>query len=47
MTFDRQGNLYFADYSHNVVRKIDTSGKITLLYGVAGATGDSSNDPKG
>ena len=46
MTFDRQGNLYFADWSHNVVRKIDTNGKITLVYGVAGATGDSSNDPK-
>ena len=26
MTFDRQGNLYFADYSHNVVRK-----KLTLV----------------
>ena len=46
MTFDRQGNLYFADFSHHVVRKIDTNGKITLVYGVAGATGDSSNDPK-
>ena len=46
MAMDQFGNLYFADFEHHVVRKIDTNGTITSVYGVGGASGDSSNDPK-
>ena len=48
MTFDRYGNLYFADPNHHVVRKIDTNGIITKLYGIDGETaGNSDSNPKG
>ena len=48
MTFDRYGNLYFADPNHHVVRKVDTNGNITKLYGIDGETaGNSDSNPKG
>ena len=48
MTFDRYGNLYFADPNHHVVRKVDTNGNITKLYGIDGETaGNSDSIPKG
>jgi len=46
MVLDQFGNLYFADYTHHVVRKIDTNGVITLVYGVGGEWGTSSDSPK-
>lgn len=40
---DTVGNLYFCDHLNHVVRKIDTSGKITTIAGtgVAGYNGDN------
>ena len=46
MAIDQFGNLFFADYTHHVVRKIDTNGVITLVYGVGGSYGDSNDNPK-
>ena len=46
MVLDQFGNLYFADYTHHVVRKIDTNGVITLVYGVGGESGTYSDSPK-
>jgi len=46
MVLDQFGNLYFADYTHHVVRKIDTNGVMTLVYGVGGESGTYSDSPK-
>ncbi|MBI3426214.1 MAG: hypothetical protein HY011_25065 [Acidobacteria bacterium] len=42
LVFDRQGNLFFTDSLNNVVRKIDTTGKITTIAGTGqeGFAGD-------
>src|SRR6185312_9626758 len=34
---DKQGNIYFADYNNQAIRKIDPFGNITTLAGGAGA----------
>jgi len=40
-TFDASGNLYFADYGANLVRKVDaTTGLIATVAGKAGTAGD-------
>lgn len=41
---DASGNLYIADSNNNVVRKVDTTGKITTVAGngTAGYTGDGN-----
>jgi NHL repeat-containing protein len=36
LAFDGRGNLYFADWGNNCIRKIDTAGIITTVAGVAG-----------
>ena len=43
LAVDSSGNLYLADASHSVVRKIDTAGIITTFAGtgVAGTSGDN------
>lgn len=44
MTFDASGNMYFADFGNNVIRKISTSNIITTVAGIPGTlpayTGD-------
>ncbi|HEY9898945.1 MAG TPA: IPT/TIG domain-containing protein [Pantanalinema sp.] len=42
LTFDKAGNLYFADTNNHRIRKVDTSGNISTVAGtgVAGGTGD-------
>ena len=44
ITLDGAGNVYFADYSNQRIRKIDASGIITSIAGTgtAGYTGDGS-----
>ena len=44
ITVDATGNVYFADYSNNRIRKISTAGIITTIAGngTAGFTGDGS-----
>ena len=48
MIFDNAGNLFIADASNNVVRKISTAGIITTIvgngYGAGAATGGYSGD---
>jgi len=43
LAFDRSGNLYIADSAEDVVRKVDTSGKISTFAGTGqgGFTGDN------
>jgi trimeric autotransporter adhesin len=45
MVFDGDGNLYFSDLTHSVVRRISTAGIISTVAGtgVAGFTGDGGN----
>lgn len=40
ITTDAAGNIYFTDYSNNVVRKIDPSGTISLVAGSGSSVGD-------
>ncbi len=44
LTFDAMGNLYLADYSNSVIRKINTLGIITTIAGngTQGYTGDGA-----
>lgn len=44
LTIDSIGNLYFAEAQYNQVRKIDTSGIITTIAGIANMTGSFSGD---
>lgn len=44
LTIDSIGNLYFAEAQYNQVRKIDTTGIITTIAGVANMTGSFSGD---
>ena len=41
IALDAAGNIYFTDYSQNVVRKINTSGIISTIAGVGGIAGYS------
>jgi len=41
MAFDSSGNLYFADKGNQIVRKLDTSGKVTTIAG--GVNNDGFN----
>ncbi|MEO8699428.1 MAG: hypothetical protein ABI867_05265 [Kofleriaceae bacterium] len=43
LTYDPQGNLYFADTDNNRIRKVDTSGIVTTIAGngTAGYSGDN------
>jgi hypothetical protein len=43
VTADSQGNVYIADTNNNVVRKVDTTGKITLFAGTPGVSGNSGD----
>ena len=36
LDIDSNGNLYFADYSNHVIRKVDTNGVITTVAGTGG-----------
>ena len=45
ITVDTVGNFYFAEYSRNVIRRVDKNGTMTVfagLYDVAGFSGDGS-----
>ncbi len=43
VAFDPSGNLYIADDEANVVRKVDTTGKITTFAGIGGPAGFSGD----
>jgi sugar lactone lactonase YvrE len=43
VAFDPSGNLYIADTPANVVRKVDTTGKITTFAGTGGPAGFSGD----
>ena len=43
LAFDVAGNLFFADWSNHVVRKINTSGIITTVAGTGGVSGYSGD----
>jgi len=43
VTADSQGNVYIADTNNNVVRKVDTTGTITLFAGTPGVSGNSGD----
>ena len=43
IAFDGDKNLYFCDYNNNVVRKVDTSGKITTYAGTGYGAGNPIN----
>jgi sugar lactone lactonase YvrE len=43
VTADAQGNVYIADTNNNVVRKVDTTGTITLFAGTPGVSGNSGD----
>lgn len=45
ITVDGAGNLYFTDYSNNVVRKIDLSGNISTVAGSSTATALGDGGP--
>jgi hypothetical protein len=42
---DSAGNVYFADYQDNAIRKIDTSGYISTIVGVDNPSGTLSSTP--
>ena len=45
ITVDTMGNFYFAEYSRNVIRRVDTNGTMTVfagVYNLAGFSGDGS-----
>jgi sugar lactone lactonase YvrE len=44
ITIDALGNIYFAERQYNQVRKIDASGVITTIAGVANMTGGFAGD---
>jgi sugar lactone lactonase YvrE len=44
VTADAQGNVYIADTNNNVVRKVDTTGTITLFAGTPGVSGNSGDN---
>jgi trimeric autotransporter adhesin len=39
LAVDSKGNVYFADYSNNVVREVTTGGTITTIAGIGGIAG--------
>jgi hypothetical protein len=39
LAMDSNRNIYIADASHHVIRKIDTSNNVTIFAGIAGVTG--------
>ncbi len=41
---DRFGNLYIADWGNNLIRKVNSSGIITTVAGIAGGVGGYSGD---
>lgn len=41
ITMDAQNNLYVADYGNHTIRKITSSGAVTTIAGVAGASGNT------
>jgi sugar lactone lactonase YvrE len=43
LALDRSGNLYIADSSNSIVRKVDTNGIITTMAGAAGKFGFSGD----
>jgi sugar lactone lactonase YvrE len=43
VTADAQGNVYIADTNNNVVRRVDTTGTITLFAGTPGVSGNSGD----
>jgi hypothetical protein len=47
ITFDTDGNLYFADTSNALIRRIDTAGNVTRVAGLPPVAGTASNGYSG
>ena len=43
IVFDATGNLYFAETANHVIRKLDTTGQITIIAGTIGTQGFSGD----
>ncbi|TDO25362.1 gliding motility-associated-like protein [Sediminibacterium goheungense] len=43
LVIDKAGNIYFDDYAHSVIRKIDVNGIITVFAGTTGQSGYSGD----
>ncbi len=43
LVIDKAGNIYFDDYAHSVIRKIDVNGVITVFAGSTGQSGYSGD----
>jgi len=44
MVADASGNLYVSDAGNSVIKKIDTSGNMSIYVGLAGQSGDNDGD---